>query len=297
MEDRGLQGMKPYLEKLTLGVTRLLETSPGVTEVMFVEKEPAERHAIVSWEQKNACVLPEDLKNFYLMTDGFRMTWNVKFDDNPVSLGCMTINSISKLNRLSVSPAYTLPSAPTLADLEDSDEEEGNKEQPKRPHLDTRCAIFELDSCAGSGKVCLVYKNTKPVVSPESEIWFLDRALYWHFLTKSFTAYYRLMITHLGLPQWQYIFTGYGLSPQAKQWFNMYKPITVNTEQLWEAADASFVNKLDPSKVFRSRTKASLVKKRPPSQVAASQKSQTAGGSPRTPSQGGSLSRRRETQP
>ncbi|XP_026544498.1 tubulin polyglutamylase complex subunit 2, partial [Notechis scutatus] len=125
MEDRGLQGVKPYLEKLTLGVTRLLETSPGVTEVMFVEKEPAERHTIVSWEQKNACVLPDDLKNFYLMTDGFRMTWNVKFDDNPVSLGCMTINSISKLNRLCVSPVYTLPSAPTLADLEDSDEEEG----------------------------------------------------------------------------------------------------------------------------------------------------------------------------
>lgn len=29
----------------------LLETSPGVTEVTFVEKEPAERHTIISWEQ------------------------------------------------------------------------------------------------------------------------------------------------------------------------------------------------------------------------------------------------------
>ncbi|XP_032069681.1 tubulin polyglutamylase complex subunit 2 isoform X1 [Thamnophis elegans] len=297
MEERGLQGVKPYLEKLTLGVTRLLETSPGVTEVMFVEKEPAERHAILSWEQKNACVLPEDLKNFYLMTDGFRMTWNVKFDDNPVSLGCMTINSISKLNRLTVSPAYTLPSAPTLADLEDSDEEEGNKEQPKRPHLDARCLIFELDSCAGNGKVCLVYKNNPPFPSPASEIWFLDRALYWHFLTSSFIAYYRLMITHLGLPQWQYFFTGYGLSPQAKQWFNMYKPITVHTEQLWEADEASVVNKLDPNKVFRNKNKASLVKKRPPTQAAASQKNPAAGGSPRTTSQAGSLSKRRETQP
>ncbi|XP_039174664.1 tubulin polyglutamylase complex subunit 2 [Crotalus tigris] len=296
MEDRGLHGMKPYLEKLTLGVTRLLETSPGVTEVMFLEKEPAERHAVISWEQKNACFLPEDLKNFYLMMDGFQMTWSVKFDDNPVSLGCMTINSISKLTRLSVSPAYALPSAPTLADLEDSDEEEGNKEQPKRPHLDSRSLIFELDSCSGNGKVCLVYKNTKPVVSPESEIWFLDRGLYWHFLTKSFTAYYRLLITHLGLPQWQYIFTSYGLSPQAKQWFNMYKPITLNTERLSEVADA-FVNKLDPNKVFRSKTKMPPVKKRSPSQLAPSQKSQTAGGSPRNPPQGGSLSRRRETQP
>lgn len=54
------------------------------------------------------------------------------------------------------------------------------------------------------------------VVSPDTEIWFLDRALYWHFLTKTFTAYYRLLITHLGLPQWQYAFTSYGVSPQAK---------------------------------------------------------------------------------
>ena len=55
-----------------------------------------------------------------------------------------------------------------------------------------------------------------PVVAPDSEIWFLDQALYWHFLTKSFTAYYRLLITNLGLPQWQYAFTSYGISPQAK---------------------------------------------------------------------------------
>uniref|UniRef100_A0A8D2L0W4 Tubulin polyglutamylase complex subunit 2 n=1 Tax=Varanus komodoensis TaxID=61221 RepID=A0A8D2L0W4_VARKO len=194
----------------------LPEASPGVSEVIFVEKEPAERHAIISWEQKNACVLPEDLKNFYLMTDGFHMTWSVKSDESPMPLGSMTINGISRLNRLGTSPAYSLPSAPTLADLEEADEEGGDKDQPEKPHLDSRSLIFELDPCGGNGKVCLVYKHTKPAVSPDSEIWFLDRALYWHFLTKTFTAYYRLLIAHLGLPQWQYAFTSYGISPQAK---------------------------------------------------------------------------------
>ncbi|CAI5787906.1 SMI1_KNR4 domain-containing protein [Podarcis lilfordi] len=286
---------KPYLEKLTLGVTRILEASPGVTEVTFVEKVPAERHAIVSWEQKNACVLPEDLKNFYLMTDGFHMTWSVKFDDNPMPLGSMTINSISKLNRVRASPVYALPNAPTLADLEDTDDEEGNSGQPEKPHLDSRSLVFELDPCGGNGKVCLVYKNTKPVVTPDSEIWFLDRALYWHFLTKTFTAYYRLLITHLGLPHWQYAFTSYGISPQAKQWFNMYKPITVNTEQLSEEAD-SFVNKLDPNKVFRSKSKTPVMKKKLPSQTPSSQKGQ-AGTAPKNPQQAGSSSRRREPQP
>jgi len=35
----------------------LLETSPGVAEVSFVEKEPAERHTIISWEQVSIFVI------------------------------------------------------------------------------------------------------------------------------------------------------------------------------------------------------------------------------------------------
>ncbi|XP_062368756.1 tubulin polyglutamylase complex subunit 2 isoform X1 [Cinclus cinclus] len=287
------------------------ETSPGVAEVTFVEKEPAERHTIVSWEQqgikstpapenpgdvlgalqKNSCVLPEDLKNFYLMTDGFQMTWSVKTDDTPMPLGSMVINSVSKLCRLGGSSMYTLPSAPTLADLEDDTDEEGNGDKPEKPHFDSRSLIFELDPCNGNGKVCLVYKHAEPVVSPDTEIWFLDRALYWHFLTKTFTAYYRLLITHLGLPQWQYAFTSYGVSPQAKQWFNMYKPITINTALLSEEAD-SFVNKLDPNKVFKSKNKTPVLKKKPPSQPPGSQKTHSSTTSAKTSSLAGNSSRK-----
>lgn len=266
-----LQGSnKPHLEKLTLGITRILESSPGVTEVTIIEKAPAERHMISSWEQKNDCVMPEDVKNFYLMTNGFHMTWSVKLDDNIIPLGSMTINSISKLTQLNQSSMYSLPNAPTLADLED-DIHEGSEDQPEKPHFDSRNVIFELDSCNGNGKVCLVYKTGKPASAQDTEIWFLDRALYWHFLTDTFTAYYRLLITHLGLPQWQYAFTSYGISPQAKQWFNMYKPITYNTNLLTEETDC-FVNKLDPSKVFKSKNKIITPKKKGPVQPTGGQK-------------------------
>uniref|UniRef100_A0A452HT84 Knr4/Smi1-like domain-containing protein n=1 Tax=Gopherus agassizii TaxID=38772 RepID=A0A452HT84_9SAUR len=295
MEDKPYGSLKPSLDRLTLGVIRILEASPGVDEVTFVEKEPAERHSIVSWEQKNSCVLPEDLKNFYLMSDGFHMTWSVKFDDNPMPLGSMVINSISKLSRLGGSSAYALPNAPTLADLEDDMDEEGNEDQPEKPHFDSRSLIFELDPCNGNGKVCLVYKHTKPVVTLDTEIWFLDRALYWHFLTDTFTAYYRLLITHLGLPQWQYAFTSYGVSPQAKQWFNMYKPITINTALLSEEPD-SFVNKLDPNKVFKSKNKTPVIKKKLPSQPGGSQKSHASTTSSKTPSLSGNSLRKREPQ-
>lgn len=67
-------------------------------------------------------------------------------------------------------------------------------------------------------------------------------ALYWHFLTDTFTAYYCLLITHLDLPQWLYASTSYGISPLAKQCFNMDKPIAYNTNLLTEETD-SFVNK------------------------------------------------------
>lgn len=84
------------------------------------------------------------------------------------------------------------------------------------PHFDDSSRNFELDNCGGYGKVCLVYRNTKAgLISSEqsAEIWFLDRSLQWYYLTNSFSNYYRLMISHLGLPQWQMLFTQDGLPP------------------------------------------------------------------------------------
>ncbi|MGH0184290.1 UNVERIFIED_CONTAM: hypothetical protein FKN15_014640 [Acipenser sinensis] len=172
--------------------------------------------------QKHCCILPEDLRDFYLTTDGFQLTWSAKFDGQPVPLGSMVINSVCALSPLCESPLYSLPSAPTLADLDSESDSEGVESQPVKPHFDSRSRIFELDACNGNGKVCLVYRNVKPrLVAQQCEVWFLDRALYWHFLTESFTAYYRLMVTHLGLPEWQYRFTKHGPSPQTK-----VKPLT-----------------------------------------------------------------------
>lgn len=83
---------------------------PGVVDVRFVEREPAEKRNLLSWEQvillpdeiciennvcvffctallsmslcaqKNNCILPEDLRDFYLTTDGFTLTWSIKLD-------------------------------------------------------------------------------------------------------------------------------------------------------------------------------------------------------------------------
>ncbi|XP_008407705.1 tubulin polyglutamylase complex subunit 2 isoform X1 [Poecilia reticulata] len=258
---------KGVAERLTLGITRILENMPGVVDVRFAERDPAEKRTLLSWEQKNTCILPEDLRDFYLTTDGFTLTWSVKLDDECVPLGCMMINGVGRLcPLLQPTSVFSLPNAPSLADLdwEESSSEIGLEPAPSVPHFDARSRIYELDSCGGNGKVCLVYKNCTPgVVAQHSEIWFLDRSLCWHFLTATFTAYYRLMITHLGLPEWQYAYTPYGPSPQAKQWASLYQPLIFSNEvsQTDSAADV-FLNKLDPTKAFRGKAKAPPPKKK-----------------------------------
>uniref|UniRef100_A0A673LT33 Uncharacterized protein n=1 Tax=Sinocyclocheilus rhinocerous TaxID=307959 RepID=A0A673LT33_9TELE len=42
---------KGFVDRLTLGITRGLENLPGVLDVGFVEKPPAEKRCLLSWEQ------------------------------------------------------------------------------------------------------------------------------------------------------------------------------------------------------------------------------------------------------
>lgn len=46
----------------------------------------------------------------------------------------------------------------------------------------------------------------------------------WFFIANTFTDYFRLMIMHLGLPNWHYAFTEVGLDPQTLQWFRFLSP-------------------------------------------------------------------------
>ncbi|XP_030623265.1 tubulin polyglutamylase complex subunit 2 [Chanos chanos] len=264
-EPRDDKSYKGFVERLTLGVTRILESLPGVQDVRFVEREPAEKRCLLSWEQKNSCVLPEDLRDFYLTTDGFTLTWSSKLENESVPVGQMVINSVARLRPLVQSTVFSLPNAPTLADL-DSDND--SDESQEKPNFDSRSRVFELDPCNGNGKVCLVYQNCSPgEVAQQSKIWFLDRSLCWHYLTSSFTAYYRLMITHLGLPEWHYAFTHYGPSPQAKQWASLYQPLTFHAEPHLEPASELFLNKLDPARAFGGKAKPPTQKKKQPAQT------------------------------
>ena len=52
------------------------EKLPGVQDVTFEEIAPCDNIAVTSWEQRYSTVLPHEIKDFYLATDGFRLNWN-----------------------------------------------------------------------------------------------------------------------------------------------------------------------------------------------------------------------------
>lgn len=57
------------------------EENPFQTLQLFITKwHINNKPSVSSPPQKNNCILPEDLRDFYLTTDGFTLTWNVKLD-------------------------------------------------------------------------------------------------------------------------------------------------------------------------------------------------------------------------
>lgn len=115
------------------------------------EKAPSEKRQmqnvmISSWEQKNNCMMPEDMKNFYLMTNGVR-----------IPLASMAVNSISKLTQLSQSSMYSLPYSPARADPED-DTCEASEDQPEKLRFDPCSVIFEWIHAMGMGRFALPTK-------------------------------------------------------------------------------------------------------------------------------------------
>jgi tubulin polyglutamylase complex subunit 2 len=139
----------------------------------------------------------------------------------------MKINPINELRRIGGFKSQEDSECPTPLDVELC------HQQLQRPQLNgtlpnfgTKCKIFELDPCQGLGKVCIVYQQTicttrtetvrENIGNDQPRIWLLDRCFEWHFIAEDFTTYFRMMLVHKGLPQWQFKFTPIGLTPWAE---------------------------------------------------------------------------------
>ena len=233
----------------------------------------------------------QNIRDFYLASDGFRLTWSYNHSGQLLPLGIITLNRVADLRRVGGLRYNFDTEHPTLLDIESVDsvtnpvkEEKrassGNQStgsssadkggtqtaMPEQPQFGLRWKIFELDGCEGAGKACLVFPPKSEgaqvddtgnihveLIPPEPQVWFLDRAFEWHFLAPNFPTYFRMMLVHLGLPQWQMRFTSMGPPPGSLQLMTLLAPHLLQDKDK-EDEEHYPVQTIDPA-VFKIRNR------------------------------------------
>ena len=196
------------LTEIRAGVLSCLDGLPGVVNVRSSNAGPSSPAAISAWERKHATLLPDDLKDFYLLWDGLALRWDVIAHRREiVPLGCMAINSLAQLEPVD---------AAVLLD----EREESRPELPKAGPGGLR--PFNLDATCECGRILLLLGCDG--MPRRAEVWFQDVSCGLTRLAPSFAEYFRLLAVSLGLPRWPYAHTDAGLDPTARQWFRLLAP-------------------------------------------------------------------------
>ncbi|XP_053954462.1 tubulin polyglutamylase complex subunit 2 [Anastrepha ludens] len=90
-----------FYDHLTLGLMRTLAKIPRVCDVSCVPRNPCEKAQVVNWEQRHTVYLPEDMKKFYLSTDGFLIQWSYQYaPDDLRRVGYIHIPNLQQISLL-----------------------------------------------------------------------------------------------------------------------------------------------------------------------------------------------------
>lgn len=234
------------MDKLTHAAVAFLKSKRGVSNVVFQTKIGVSELEIAKWEDQNLPYdLPEDYKTFLRISNGMRLTWCLDFRGKQVRLGDMCLNQLDRVESIVANVSPSDDPEPLDAFLNDG---------TKAPVS----VAFSIDSQCRCGKVALVYSSRE---TRQPQVWFQDLSGRWNFLASTFIEYFRMMVVHLGLPNWQYRFTRYGLDPVSKQWFRLISPerlvIDLNAQSARVTAKEKMYAKSGGSKASSSSPAAS----------------------------------------
>ncbi|KAK4871964.1 hypothetical protein RN001_016088 [Aquatica leii] len=199
-----------YFENILMGLARSLKKCVGVRNTSL-SKVPSTTYAdITTWEQKYGVLMPEDLRSFYASSNGFQFDWSYTFaGDNQKDrvLGTIRINALDQLV-----PIFGYETC----------QEPGVKLNTERYQIklsiDSR--IFDIESIPDRGHVVLVYLYPKFVPT----IWLLTNTMQFFFLANDITTYLKMAVTHLGIPNWQFVYTSQGVPQWTENLFRMLAP-------------------------------------------------------------------------
>ncbi|KAF8572179.1 hypothetical protein P879_00246, partial [Paragonimus westermani] len=190
-----------------------LKSKPAVCDVTVETYPPVEKQLIDEWSQNYGVQLPEDVRNFYLTTNGLLLAWYTSVGETKSLTGRISINAIEKLKSVS----FELDQVDFNSNMETSVDVflpdligfEGDS-PPKY--------MFLLECCNNSRVVLLILDELY------SGIYLLDQDATFHKLCDTLLQYLRLAIVHLGILDWHAWYTPTGPTPQALQYFALYTP-------------------------------------------------------------------------
>mmetsp|Transcript_67510 Transcript_67510/g.197502 ORF Transcript_67510/g.197502 Transcript_67510/m.197502 type:complete len:293 (-) Transcript_67510:55-933(-) len=215
--------------ELSGDVLKFLEAHPRVAGVKFSDRPGVAQGQLQAWDDQNQPYsLPEDYKAFLSVSNGATVRWSLRFAGEAQPFGVLHVNQLEQVKRL---PAACLQkfdlSPPPKAGAEASS-------RPPRPAGQQQAAAFDLDAECGDGRMALVYCSALQEGDPKGaaeapppsrpQVWFQDPAGRWHYVAGSFADYFRLVVTHLGVPQWQFAFTDIGPASAARHWLAFFCP-------------------------------------------------------------------------
>lgn len=74
-----------FYTNLTLGLVKFLNSIQRITNITLNKQQPSERTQITTWEQRHNVYLADDMRRFYLSTDGFTLHWSYQYSRNTYS--------------------------------------------------------------------------------------------------------------------------------------------------------------------------------------------------------------------
>lgn len=229
-----------FYENLLLGLCRVLEKSPCVSNLSLKRVAGIRQMDIRTWEHNTGVILPEDLRAFFSSTNGFLYTYNFCYDyttteesNKVIRHGKIEVNPLNDVVRIY---GYETKNVEQIQQI-------GNK---IKLHLSRESKVFELASVDENAKVVLVYINSYSTPN----IWLYTSGMSFHYLADDFTTYFRMSLAHLGIPCWQYAFSKEGLPEWSREMFLLMAPgVLAEDRNLidYPKYNISQYNKIDPN--------------------------------------------------
>ncbi|XP_044256915.1 tubulin polyglutamylase complex subunit 2-like isoform X2 [Tribolium madens] len=174
-----------FYENLLLGVTSVLKNCNFVTQIHLERCPAATVEEVSTWEATNGLLLPSDLRNFFLSTNGFSFTYKFQYDKGETDdlsccvLGGIEINPLSQMERLVTTDTMYLT--------------EGG--------IKILAPYSKIHVLAKMDDNCVVLAQFNP--SKPASIWLYYKMRIFYLICEDFVTYFRMALAHLGVPGWQ----------------------------------------------------------------------------------------------